>query len=171
MSKVKCQKPNTLNGFTLIEVLLYSAILGAFLSFAFVAVNSMVLTSRALEEKNELLANQEFVERKLESVFSEAKSVLVPLPNSSSTTELRLTTHTTSTNPAVFTVSGNTLFLSRASGTPVALTNSRVNVVGFLAEHVSNSQASSSVSVSVTLEDAKRVNSSSTLRLVFTISP
>ena len=53
-------------GFTLLEVLLYSAIVAVFLGAAFLAVNRVIFLNHFLSSRHEIIANQEFVGRRLQ---------------------------------------------------------------------------------------------------------
>ncbi|MBI5732536.1 hypothetical protein HY967_01070 [Candidatus Jorgensenbacteria bacterium] len=140
-------------GFTLIETVIYSALLAVFIVGAFLFLNSILDGSVRTLERNEVVANQEFVEQKLRWILSGAKSVSVPSTGSSSST-LTLEGNATSTYPASFSFASSAIRLSLASGTPVFLTNDRVSVISFLAEHFSSSQASSSIVVSFAISSA-----------------
>ncbi|MEK7576335.1 MAG: type II secretion system protein [Patescibacteria group bacterium] len=152
------------SGFTLIEVLIYSAVLAIFMGAAFVLVSSILGSADAFLEKNELLANQEFVERKLIWALAGASGVLSPPPNSSST-GLTITGSSTLIYPAVFSLDNNQLTLSVAEGAPELIANNRVRVNEFKIEHFSSNQYDSAIKISLVLQSVvfSYLQSSSTL--------
>lgn len=131
------------NGFTLIEVLIYSLILAMFLGAAFAFIASVFGTTDTLLEQNEVIVNQEFIERKINRFAPYATAIVTPGPNSSSTAELRLDVSNAAFNPVVFSLNGGVITLSTAGGTAVPLTNNRVSITYFLAEHFATSSAPS----------------------------
>ena len=124
----------TNQGFTLLEVLLYSALLSVFLAAAFLVLHNVLLTNRELATRHELLSNHELVRTRIFWAASQAEEIEIPLPGETSFTELRFRTgEAAGTSPAAFTFSNGQVFLSLASGTPAALTNGRVRVTDFRA--------------------------------------
>jgi Tfp pilus assembly protein PilE len=148
-------------GFTLIEVLIYSGLLAVFLTIAAAAAHSTLTLAGLMNEREEILANQEFIERKLIWLASGANKVTVPPPNSSSSSELRLEGLNSSLNPAVFRLTDGALTLTTGSSTSAALTNSRVAVTNFKAEHWTNSASSSALKISLGLESVFQKKASS----------
>lgn len=151
MKKVKNNEPAVSRGFTLFEVLIYSAILAIFIGAAISFISSVLGMSDALLEKNEVLANQEFVERKLNWVLGSASAVAFP-PANSSGTGLYVNGNVPAVYPAVFSLSGNQLTLSNGGGAAAAITSGRVKVSAFEVEHYSNSQSTSTIKVRFSLE-------------------
>jgi len=162
-------RPTQNSGFTLIEVLIYSTLLAVLFGFTFLSINNMIASNNRLLSKNEVASNVEFVDRKLEWIFLQAKSVSVPVPNSSSTIELTVVTNSTSTNPAVFSVSGANLFLSTAGVSSTSIINDKVFLNSFLVEHVSNVQATSTIKITMTLESKDGRSSPIISKFTFTL--
>ena len=115
-------------GFTLLEVLLYSAILAVFLGFALVSARSVFVTNSLILDRSEILTNQEFIESKLAWIVSHAKSFDLPVAGDSSA-GATISTNLSSTDPAVFAVSGDDLVLSLAGGPSYALNNNKVKIL------------------------------------------
>lgn len=136
-------------GATLIEVIIYAALLAAFLGVTFAFISSVLGTSDILLERNEVVATSEFVERKLGWIFSGANAVTAP-PKGTSSVTLTLGGRDAAVYPATV-VGTTTLTLMTAGGGAAALLGNRVNLVSFLAEHLSGSQATSAVRVTVVL--------------------
>ena len=138
-------------GFTLIEVLLYSALLAIFLGGAFTFIISTISTTETLSELNELAANRELVERKLEWLIGQAQAVTTPAAGATSSV-LTVSGSQAGLYPAQFSLSGPILTLSLAGGAAAAVTNERVRATTFIAEHISNAQSSSTVRITLDLQ-------------------
>lgn len=155
------------DGFTLLEVLLYSAILSLFLGSAFLVVHNVLTSNRELSLRHEILANHELVGERIHWIFAQAEAIESPAPGETSFTEFRLRTSQASTSPAAFTFFGGEILLSFASGTPTPLTNDRARAANFRATHISHSEASSTLEFLLTLQDPSRVSISSTIVRTF----
>lgn len=125
---------NCQSGFTLIEVLIYSVILAVFLGASFSFVASILGTTDNLLERNEVIANREFVERKFNRLVTYAGSIIVPAANSSST-QLKLQLKDADLDPAVFNLDGDVLTLSIDDRAAVPIVNNRIKVTSFNVEH------------------------------------
>lgn len=156
-------------GFTLIEVMIYSTLLAVLFGFTFLSINNMIASNNRLLSKNEVASSVEFVSRKLEWIFLQAKSVSMPAPNSSSTSGLTVATNSTSTNPAVFSVSGANFFLSTAGASSTPIINDKIFLNSFLVEHVSNIQATSTIKITMTFESKDGRSSPIVSQLTFTL--
>lgn len=115
-------------GFTLIEVLIYSALLAIFFGGSLFFLNSMLDSSGSISEKIELLATQEFIERKMEWAVSQSKEIVTPLPGA---TGNNLTLVLNDDSQVIFSLSDNVLYMSRGAGGAYALNNERVKINGF----------------------------------------
>ncbi len=151
-------------GFTLMEVLIYTALLATFLAGSFAFVMSSLQTTDIAYKRNEVLANQEFVERKLKWILGQATRITTPGANASST-QLRAEGGATSTFPAHFRLEGGAITLSIASSATVALTNNRVSVNQFVVNHYSNAQSTSTARVLITIQSlvTPKIKASSTI--------
>jgi len=159
---------NPKGGFTLIEVLIYSALLALFLSGALVFVSGVLGSADRLLERNELLSNQELVDRRVRSILNQQNgqvaTITSPAPNSSSTSQLGIINHY-GKSIVLYTEGSGQLGLTAEDGRSELLTNNRVKVSQFLIEHFSNTQSSSSIKISFMLQSAfyNDLNISSTL--------
>jgi type II secretory pathway pseudopilin PulG len=151
-------------GFTLIEVLIYSALLALFIGAVLAFISSILGTTDTLLEKNEVMANRELVERKLNWIFSGASSVLEPVVASSSL-RLKLNGSSTAVYPATVELSDGKLTLAIDGEAPIPITNNRVRVTQFTAEHYSSAQAASTVKLTFIVQSAifNYIQSTSTL--------
>ncbi|MDI6820813.1 MAG: prepilin-type N-terminal cleavage/methylation domain-containing protein [Patescibacteria group bacterium] len=152
------------NGLTLIEVLIYSALLAIFLIGSFLFINSILSVDKASEEQNEALANQDFVEAKLNWLLGQTTNINTPPANASST-ELKLDGSTIGIFPAVFSLANNAINLSLNNGSVIPVTNDRVKVTTFAIEHFSNNQSFSSIRITLALESniSPNIKTSSTI--------
>lgn len=164
----KINLSNKKNGFTLIEVLIYSALLAVFLGGSISLLSDILDSSVGVSEKTEILSAQEFIERKLEWVMSSAKRIDEPAANSSSSI-LRVTLDDTNSTQVIFSQSTTTLEVSWAGGPPVKLTNSRIGITGFSASHISSANSSPQLKISFTASNltGKNYAASSSFLYVF----
>jgi type II secretory pathway component PulJ len=158
-----------LTGFTLIEVVIYSALLAVFLGFAFVSAQNVFSVNSSLLGRSELAANEELVHRTVAWLVRQASGIDAPLQGGSSPTAFTLRTYDVATDPAVLVLSGEVLSLSLAGGPSVPLTNDAVRVTAFTASHISNAQTSASLRVAFTLEDADESALTSSPNFLFLI--
>ncbi len=140
-------------GFTLLEAALYSGLLALFLTTTFVFVNSILGTTGRISERNEIVVNEELVERKLSWLVSQATGVSLPAANATGTT-LTLTGSDSSIYPATFSISNQQVLLSLANGTAVPITNARVKATTFSITDILTSSSLQAIRVSLSLQSA-----------------
>ncbi len=143
--------PDSTRGFSLIEVLISSAIL-AIIMVAFitilVAITSIQTRQQAAAEVNQ---QSQFLLQQVQYYIE--RSSLVELGQDAVTSTLKLRMPAASEDPTYIYLSGNTLYLRQTdSGAAQAMNSSRVNVqnLNFFAKH-SNPPGHDSVSVSFTV--------------------
>lgn len=141
------------SGFTLLEVLIYSLILAIFIGATAAFVTGIFGTTETLLERGEVVANQEFIERKISRFAPFATAIIVPPANGSSTAELRITVADAALNPVVFSLAGENLNLSTGGGTAVPINNNRVSVPAFRAEHFVSSSSPPILRVYLEIKD------------------
>ncbi|MFH0806218.1 MAG: hypothetical protein V1885_00595 [Candidatus Brennerbacteria bacterium] len=140
-------------GATLIETIIYAALLAMFIGATFAFVASILGSTDTLLERNEIVAAAEFVELKLAWLMGQANGVNVPVPSASSTA-LTIVGTDGLLFPAMFAKTTTTITLA-LPGTPAsALTNTRVTVPTFLVEHFSTNQGSSTLRVTIEVRSA-----------------
>lgn len=122
-------------GTTLIETLIYAALLATFIGATFAFVASIIGSTDTLLERNEVVTAIEFIERKLSWFAFHAASVQTPAPNASGTT-LTFLGSRPELFPATFRWATDTVTLAYPGVAEAPLTNSRVRIVDFSAEHV-----------------------------------
>lgn len=123
-------------GFTLIETLLYSAILAVFLVGTLAFVNGVFSSSNTLLERNEVFASQEFIERKIEWVLGNVSQIQMPALNTT-TTQLQALLNDASTT--LFSVASGTLQLSTNGGIAIPLHGGRVTANNFSVRNIATS--------------------------------
>jgi type II secretory pathway pseudopilin PulG len=132
------------SGFTLMEVIIYSGILAAFFAAILIFISNILGSVNSVQERNEIVANQEFIERKLEWIVHSANTVQIPAVGAT-TSELKATLTDGST--ADFILNGNTLNLTAASLPSEPINAPRVKVTTFLVSNTTSSPTQLSVSV------------------------
>jgi len=146
-------------GFTLIEVIIYSGILALFFAAILVFVSNILGSVDSVQERNEVLANQEFIERKLNWILHIASQIQIPTVGAT-TSELKVLLNDAST--ADFVLSGNILTLKLGAGNAVALNSLRTNVTNFSVANTTTSPTQISVSLDVKSVAYPKIISSST---------
>ena len=149
-------------GFSLIEVLIYSSLLAFFISSIFIFLNSILGSSDRIGERNELVANQDLILRKMHwLLFNQTSSIKEPVAGSSSTLikvkGLDSKTYTLDLN-------GGQILFSEVGGTSTPITNNHVNVTKFVVDHFSNGQSNTTFKISLVLQSRNlpSINTSST---------
>lgn len=156
------------HAFSLFEVMIYAGLIAVFLGLSLLSAGNVITSQKALTSSAEILANREFIERKLFWILNQSQTVSSPAPNASSSS-VTLRTVSSSADPAVISLSGNTLSLSLAGAPATPLNNNRVAVDSFTVLNVSNFQTTSSLDVSFKISDAKNPKASSSVSFSFTL--
>ena len=118
--------PKQTKGFTLVEVLLYLAVVGSIL-LAVCLFLSLLLTARVKNQTmTEVEQQGEFVMRTIMSAVQNAESLNLPAPGSSGS-ELSLSSYT-GQNPVVFSQNAGAVEISEGGSIPVSLTAPNVAV-------------------------------------------
>ncbi len=157
MVQINMHTSNTLQsqaGYTLIELLLYVAIVGVLLT-ATVGFFGLVADARVKNQTiSEVNDQGTFAMDYLTQTIRNATSITAPALGASSSS-LTLVVPTANLSPTIFNVLGATLQVQEGSGTAVALTNSKIQVTNFTVKNLSRSGTSGIVQISFTLN---RVN-------------
>ncbi|MEN9582421.1 MAG: hypothetical protein RL641_375 [Candidatus Parcubacteria bacterium] len=144
-------------GFTLMETILYVALLSIFLTGTFLFVNSILSTSSNIIERNEVVANREFIDSKLHWLLSQATGVSAPVLGSTGGS-LTITGATAGMYPAVITLSNNQLLLSLAGGATAPITNSRVQITSFAVSHINTSDTLHELRITTDMRSKAKTN-------------
>ncbi|MDP3975173.1 MAG: hypothetical protein Q8P88_02735 [Candidatus Jorgensenbacteria bacterium] len=133
-------------GSSLIEVLIYSALLAIFIGATFSFVASILGSTDNLLERNEVVATSEFIEHKIAWLAGQATGIAVPASGQSSTT-IVFTGADSALFPATFAWGSSTLSLALPGVAAAPLTNGRILVSSFLAERFSSAQTANTLRV------------------------
>ena len=128
--------------FTLIETLIYSALVALMLTFALGTMYTLIDHAGRTAQQRALADNYTFLESKLQWLLIGADSIITPLPSDTSAT-LSLNKLNNPQNPFVIDLQNNAIRLSRAGAPPVSLTNSRVVVSNLSFTHTVSGTISS----------------------------
>lgn len=107
------------------------------LSTLFAHLVSVRVKSQAVNEVNQ---QGEFVMYSITSSIRNAYSIETPTLGQASPS-FSLTTYTSAYNPTQFYVSSSTFFVQEGGGSPVPITNNRVDVSGLLFENISSASS------------------------------
>jgi Tfp pilus assembly protein PilE len=114
-----------MKGFTLIEVLIYSALIAFTLSMVLVPVYQIMQSSSSLGAKNATEAEANFLLRKIEWALSSVSAINFPAAGSSSST-LSINRINFPQNPVVFSSGNDSLTIKQGSGVTTALNSQSV---------------------------------------------
>ena len=133
-SKIK----NIMRGFTLIEAIIYSALLALFLFSSIFFASNILGANTRVTERNELLVNQEFLEKKLNYIVGQSNEITLPNVGDSGSV-LTLTGANSDLFPATFSLSNNQVMLDLpGEANDASLTSNRVKVTEFSIIHISS---------------------------------
>lgn len=139
-------------GATLLELVLYIGLVGLALSAGTVFAWEFSLSRAKSAAYAEVVHNARFAVSRIEAEVREASSVNVGASVfGSNPGTLSLATPLAGTNPTVFAVSSGALTVQQGTGAPVALTDSRVAVSGFVVEDVSSGTRTRAVRIRLSL--------------------
>ena len=127
-----------MRGFTLIEAIIYSALLALFLFSSILFASNILGANTRVTERNELLVNQEFLEKKLNYIVGQSNEITLPNVGDSGSV-LTLTGANSDLFPATFFLSNNQVILNLPDEVNDApLTSNRVKVTEFSIIHISS---------------------------------
>ncbi|HXF44357.1 MAG TPA: prepilin-type N-terminal cleavage/methylation domain-containing protein [Candidatus Paceibacterota bacterium] len=140
------------NGFTLIEVLIYTAIFAVsavFLVGILTAITRVQSRQASVNEVNEQIS---FVNNTIQRLVRSAS--LVDMDSGSATTTLKLRMASSTLDPTLVYVdaSSTAIYLQEGTSTAVALTDSKVSIVSFLATKFENPGGPTIVQVDLAME-------------------
>jgi hypothetical protein len=153
-------------GFTVIEVIIYTALLSIGLAALVFVYLAGVETHSLVETEQKLLDVRRVVELTVRSRLEEAVIVLVP--ESGSTNQLVISSPNPLEDPITFAVSNNAFTMQLGAAAPITLTPGDVRVTNFTATRLSG--APPSVEISLTFEaDAAKATVTSTSTFTMTL--
>lgn len=161
-------------GFTLIETLIYSAVLAVFLSFVFYTTTQILESTRRTRSQSEVYDEADFIFKKIAWAVTSASAVNIPAPNATSTT-LSVNKINFPDNPLIFSWDGLNVFLARGGGAPIMLNSSRARVSAVLFQKIYNATTSQTflrVTLAVENKPIQEItifNASTTLETTYTL--
>ncbi len=120
-------------GFTLIETILYSAILAIFILFTFLLVNQLLLSNAQTRDNLEVAEDAEFILGKINWAMSTAQILSHPATN---TQEAILEVNDSSGQVRNFKIKTGDLVLTIATGDPLPLNSPKTQITSFLADNI-----------------------------------
>ncbi len=121
-------------GFTLVESLIYSALLAIFLVSTFVVTTQTLENTSRTRGKLEVSEEAQFIFKKIEWAVTGATTTTLPAANSTGTV-LNVSKANFVNNPLEFSLSDGVVYLKRGGGSLVALNNDRVQITDLLFDH------------------------------------
>jgi type II secretory pathway pseudopilin PulG len=138
------------SGYTLIELLLYVALIGTLLT-SVVGFFTLMADARVKNQTiNEVNDQGVFVMDSITQSLRNASSITSPTIGTSGTS-LTIAMPTSSINPTVFNLSGTTMQLKEGTNTAVSLTNSKIQVTALTVKNLSRSGTPGLAQISFTL--------------------
>ena len=139
-------------GFTLIEPLIYAAIVAGFITVSLSVVYQMIDFSGRLRNQREINENQRFLIQKLDWILNSADTINSP-PLGGSGNTLSVNKLNFAQNPLVVDADGGAVRLSSGGGLPVPLTNNYASTTNLIFEHL-NFSGQSALRITGTLFNA-----------------
>jgi len=140
-------------GFTLVETLIYVAILAMFIfsliAFLNIMTNARINNQMVLEVNNQ-------GDQVIKTITQSARNATtINTPAISSTgSSLSLATSASGTNPTVFSISGGVLYMTEGSGSAIAITNDKVVVSNLVFSNLSKIGTHGTIQIRFTLTSA-----------------
>jgi hypothetical protein len=149
--KLKISGRNGQAGTTLIEVIIYIAILSFVMIGALMATYQILSGSESLSNKNITEEEAGFIIAKLNWALNDVSAINNPSPNSSGDT-LSVSKNGYSSNPIVFTRSGNDITITKGSSPAVTfnLNTDRVGITALTFEFVRRTGSANTDSIKTT---------------------
>lgn len=142
-----------MRGFTLIEVLIYSALIAMIISGSLIAVYQIIEGSNSIQ--NKIITEQEanFLISKIRWAFTGATAINFPANGASSST-LSINKANYSENPIVFDLSSNNLRIKKGAGNPEILNNQNVAINNLIFEHLAaNGSGPEGLKINITVNN------------------
>lgn len=128
-----------ITGFTLIEVLIYSALIAVFIGSTIAIAYNFLESGANTRSRVKLAEQQQFLRQKIEWVLRGASTINSP-PVGSSGTSLSVNKSGSSENPFVIDLSSGVVRLQTASHGPLAITDPSIAVSGLTFDNFAFSQ-------------------------------
>ena len=116
-----------MKGFTLIEVLIYSALIAMIISGSLIAVYQIIEGSDSIQNKIIMEQEANFLLSKIRWALTGATAINIPTIGLASST-LSINKANYSENPIVFDLNSNNLRIKQGSGNPAILNNQNIAI-------------------------------------------
>ena len=127
-----------MKGFTLIEVLIYSALIAMIISGSLIAVYQIIEGSDSIQNKIIMEQEANFLLSKIRWALTGATAINIPTIGLASST-LSINKANYSENPIVFDLNSNNLRIKQGSGNPAILNNQNIAINNLIFEHLTAS--------------------------------
>jgi len=149
-------------GFTLIETIIYVAIVGGFITTSILLTYQIIDFSDSLEKQRELGENQRFLVQKLNWVLSGVSTITTPTTGNTSAT---LDINKIGIGQLVVDASGDVVRLKTGVGAPIPLTNDYASTTNLLFEHL-NFSGKSAIRITADLSNKAATTSVDTTIII-----
>ncbi len=157
-----------MKGFTLIETLIYTALVGLILSSVVVTMNTVLQARNKNQASLMLEENMRYALRRIITRTEGANNITIPAAGGSGST-LTLATGSVSTNPTVFGFGAGTLSITEGAGASQSLTGSHIEITAVTFTRLSDTPPAVRIQISGHLRNA-RASSDATMTLDETVS-
>ncbi len=124
-----------MKGFTLIEVLIYSALIAMIISGSLIAVYQIIEGSDSIQNKIIIEQEANFLLSKIRWVLTGATAIISPTVGLASST-LSINKANYSENPIILDLNSNNLRMKQGSGNPTILNNQNIAISNLIFEHL-----------------------------------
>jgi len=156
-----------MKGFTLIETIIYSALISIIIVFAVIVMYQIIDVDEKLTIKTNMEAEGEFIMQKINWALNGTDLINQPLAGATSGV-LSVNQIGSAGNPFVFDASGGNARLSRAGNLAVILNNERVIVDSLIFEHLAGSGATpAAIKTKISVHSANSSLYSQVLETIF----
>lgn len=138
------------NGFTLIEFLLYTAIVGTVLLAAGAVTFNVLFGKAKLAALGEVSQGGRAAMEQMSFTIRNATEINSPATGAN-TTSLSLQVADPAKNPTVFNLQNGILQITEGASAPVAITSSALNITGITFTNASSANASSTMRIQLTV--------------------
>lgn len=124
-----------MKGFTLIEVLIYSALIAVIISGSLIAVYQIIEGSDSVQNKIIIEQEANFLLSKIRWALTGATTINIPTIGLASST-LSINKANYSENPIIFDLNSNNIRIKHGSGDPTILNNQNTAINNLVFEHL-----------------------------------
>jgi len=157
------------DGFTLIEVIIYTAIFASMIGFLAVSVFQLLDTQKSGQDRISVESETDFLIGKIDWALSGAQSINLPVANTTGTV-LSINKINYSDNPIVFDIASGTARITKGASAPIQLTSGDVSINKFEVNHlpqVANRPEGISIIITAIASTTAQVQASTTINNSF----